>query len=118
MPEEGYTERVSLVEVFAPVAAVSGTVPIKDVFKPDVDGILQGGDMLWLRKMVRFEMREVIREELAQAVECFFARGLDNLMTAIKAPPHDEMEEIAAILTTLTTEQFETIIAKVREKLA
>lgn len=104
--EEGYTERVPISELF------------KAPPKPSNEGILQGADMLWMRKMVRFEAREVIREELAQAVERFFARGLDNLMTAIKAPEHDETEELAAILATLKPEEFEAIIAKVQQKLA
>lgn len=123
-PKEGYTERVPFSELFMSNTTTNAqyeprvppptiTYPVLPL-QPKEDGILTGADMLWLRKMVRFEMREVIREELAQAVERFFARELSRLESAIHAEPHDEQEEIAAILATLKPEELEAIIAKVR----
>ena len=62
-------------------------------------------------------IRQVIREEINAALERHDQRGLDNLLTDISEPV-DEQEEIAAVLATMTAEEWETLVQRVKARKA
>ena len=66
-----------------------------------IEGQLLGGDMLWLRRMVREEVRAALHEHVS------------TLFQNVISEPKDETEEMAAVLVTLSSEQWEALIERV-----
>jgi hypothetical protein len=62
-------------------------------------------------------IRQIIREEISAALERRDQRGLDNLMADISEPV-DEQEEMAAVLATMTADEWETLVQRVKARKA
>jgi hypothetical protein len=62
-------------------------------------------------------IRQIIREEIDAALERRDQRGLDNLMADISEPV-DEQEEMAAVLATMTADEWETLVQRVKARKA
>lgn len=62
-------------------------------------------------------LRQIIREEIDAALERKDQHGLDNLMADISEPV-DEQEEIAAVLASMTSEEWETLVQRVKARKA
>lgn len=63
------------------------------------------------------KLRQIIREEIDAALVRQDQRGLDNLLTDISEPV-DEQEEMAAVLATMTGEEWEALVQRVKERKA
>lgn len=60
---------------------------------------------------------QAIREEIAAAFREHERRGFDNLMEAIKEPL-DETDEMAAVLATLSEEEWQKLVQRLHERKA
>lgn len=58
-------------------------------------------------------LRQIIREEIEAAFEQRDQRGLDSLLADISEQV-DEQEEIAAVLATMTPDEWETLVQRVK----
>lgn len=60
-------------------------------------------------------IRQIIREEIRAALERQDQRGLDNLLADISEPVN-EQEEMAAVLATMTGDEWDALVQRVKER--
>ena len=63
------------------------------------------------------ELRQIVREEMDAAIERYHQHGLDRLLAAVDAEPEPE-DNVVAVLATMTAEEWETLVQRVRERKA
>ena len=70
-----------------------------------------------LERKEEARLRQIVREEVRAALQEHDQRGLDSLMADISEPA-DEQEEIAAVLATMTPDEWETLVQRVKARKA
>lgn len=63
------------------------------------------------------KLRQIVSEEIHKALSEHDQRGLDNLLADISEPVN-EQEEMAAVLATMTGDEWEALVQRVKERKA